>query len=64
MMGFCASPIDFINNLIESQVRDLKIMTSDSSKDEEEERHSRFYYQPFIYDAVQQYLQSLVTNFE
>jgi SWI/SNF-related matrix-associated actin-dependent regulator of chromatin subfamily D len=53
MLGFSTSPVDFINDLIASQVRDYKVMTSETGKDEEEERHSSYYYQPLVEEAVQ-----------
>jgi len=63
-MNFSNSPIEFIQNVIASQIRDFKVMKSDSGRDEEEERHSKFYYQPHVQEAVQQLLQSTIGNFE
>eukprot|EP01114_Cavostelium_apophysatum_P018211 TRINITY_DN5590_c0_g1_i1.p1 TRINITY_DN5590_c0_g1~~TRINITY_DN5590_c0_g1_i1.p1 ORF type:complete len:398 (-),score=68.24 TRINITY_DN5590_c0_g1_i1:3-1196(-) len=63
-LGFIASPVEFINNVVETQIRDYKLMTSDVSRDEEEERHSKYFYQPFVPDAVQLYLSSASTTFD
>lgn len=53
MLGFSTSPVDFINDLIASQVRDWKVMNSETGKDDEDERHSTYYYQPLVEEAVQ-----------
>jgi hypothetical protein len=39
-------------------------MKSETGRDEEEERHSKFYYQHYMTDAVNQYLQTLLGTFE
>jgi SWI/SNF-related matrix-associated actin-dependent regulator of chromatin subfamily D len=63
MLNFAKSPVEFINKLVANQIRDFKLSKSEIGRDEEQERHSWFYYQPYIYDAVQQFLQnSLITQ--
>lgn len=55
-LGFSQSPAEFINTLIASQARDLKVATSDANRDVEKERRAEFYDQPWIEDAVIRYL--------
>ncbi|VFQ93737.1 unnamed protein product [Cuscuta campestris] len=55
-LGFSQSPAEFINALIASQARDLKIVSGDSVRDEEHERRSGFYHQAWVEDAVIRYL--------
>ncbi|CAK9309137.1 unnamed protein product [Citrullus colocynthis] len=55
-LGFSQSPADFINNLISSQTKDLKIVAGDASRLAEKERHSNFYSQSWVEDAVIRYL--------
>lgn len=55
-LGFSQSPAEFINSLIASQARDLKLTTADASRDVEKERRAEFYNQPWIEDAVIRYL--------
>ncbi|KAL0559850.1 hypothetical protein IC582_000230 [Cucumis melo] len=55
-LGFSQSPADFINNLISSQTKDLKIVAGDASHHAEKERHSNFYSQSWVEDAVIRYL--------
>ncbi|KAJ7531041.1 hypothetical protein O6H91_14G030000 [Diphasiastrum complanatum] len=45
-LGFSHSPVDFINGLIASQSRDLKIVGGQASRNAEKERRSDFYSQP------------------
>lgn len=59
MLAFSNDPIQFIHNFLASQIHDYKVINSQNGKDEEQERKSRFYFQPYVYDAVQSYLQSL-----
>ncbi|KAL3818562.1 hypothetical protein ACJIZ3_004467 [Penstemon smallii] len=55
-LGFSQSPAEFINALIASQARDLKLAAADASRDVEKERHAEFYNQPWSEDAVIRYL--------
>jgi len=56
MLEFSKDPVRFMNKLIDQQIRDYKLMNSEPGRDTEEERHSQFYYQPYIEEAVQAYL--------
>ncbi|XP_072270671.1 SWI/SNF-related matrix-associated actin-dependent regulator of chromatin subfamily D member 2 [Pyxicephalus adspersus] len=55
MLSFSSSPQDFIQDWLQSQSRDLKIMT-DVMGNPEEERHSEFYEQPWTQEAVGRYV--------
>jgi SWI/SNF-related matrix-associated actin-dependent regulator of chromatin subfamily D len=55
-LGFSHSPVDFINGLIASQSRDLKMVVGQNSRNTEKERRSDFYNQPWVEDAVIRYL--------
>ncbi|KAJ7956058.1 SWI/SNF complex component SNF12-like [Quillaja saponaria] len=55
-LGFSQSPAEFINALIASQSKDLKLVAGDASGNAEKERHSDFYNQPWVEDAVIRYL--------
>ena len=44
-LGFSQSPAEFINTLISSQTKDLRIVAGDASRLAEKERHSNFYSQ-------------------
>ncbi|KAL7232775.1 hypothetical protein ACSBR2_010731 [Camellia fascicularis] len=55
-LGFSQSPVEFINNLIESQSRDLKLVAGEASRSAEKERRSDFFNQPWVEDAVIRYL--------
>ncbi|XP_057787529.1 SWI/SNF complex component SNF12 homolog isoform X1 [Salvia miltiorrhiza] len=55
-LGFSQSPAEFINALITSQARDLKVASADAGRDAEKERRAEFYDQPWIEDAVIRYL--------
>lgn len=46
-LGFSQSPAEFINNLIASQARDLKLTAADTSRDVEKEHQAEFYNQPW-----------------
>lgn len=46
-LGFCLSPAEFINALIASQSKDLKLAAGDASHNSEKERRSDFYNQPW-----------------
>ncbi|KAG8379432.1 hypothetical protein BUALT_Bualt07G0087800 [Buddleja alternifolia] len=55
-LGFSQSPAEFINALIASQARDLKLSAADAGRDAEKEHRAEFYNQPWIEDAVIRYL--------
>lgn len=55
-LGFSQSPVEFINTLIDSQSKDLKLVTAEASHNAEKERRSDFYSQPWVEDAVIRYL--------
>lgn len=55
-LGFSQSPVEFINALIASQSRDLKLVAGEASRNAEKERRSEFYNQPWVEDAVIRYL--------
>jgi len=46
-LGFSQSPTEFINALIASQSKDLKLVVGDVSHGVENERHFDFYNQPW-----------------
>lgn len=46
-LGFSQSPAEFIDTLIASQSRDLKLVAGDASHSAEKERRSEFYNQPW-----------------
>lgn len=60
ILQFAKAPVEFINSYCDSQLRDYKITTSESKTLDEEERHSNYFYQPFVTEAVEQYIQSSV----
>ncbi|XP_057972348.1 SWI/SNF complex component SNF12 homolog isoform X2 [Malania oleifera] len=55
-LGFSQSPVEFINALIASQSRDLKLAAGDASRNSEKEHRSDFYNQSWFEDAVVHYL--------
>lgn len=55
-LGFSQSPVEFINALIASQSRDLKLVAGEASRNAEKERRSDFYNQAWVEDAVIRYL--------
>ncbi|CAL0317395.1 unnamed protein product [Lupinus luteus] len=55
-LGFSQSPVEFIHALIESQSKDLKLVAGEPSRNAEKERHSDFFNQPWVEDAVIRYL--------
>ncbi|XP_021888240.1 SWI/SNF complex component SNF12 homolog [Carica papaya] len=55
-LGFSQSPVEFINALMESQSRDLKLVAGEGSRNAEKERRSDFFNQPWVEDAVIRYL--------
>ncbi|KAI3725934.1 hypothetical protein L1987_65730 [Smallanthus sonchifolius] len=55
-LGFSQSPVEFIDALIESQGRDLKLAAGEASRNAEKEQRAEFYNQPWVEDAVIRYL--------
>ncbi|KAE8705055.1 SWI/SNF complex component SNF12-like protein [Hibiscus syriacus] len=55
-LGFSQSPVEFINALVQSQTRDLKLVTGEPSRSAEKERHSDFFNKQWVEDAVIRYL--------
>ncbi|KAH6813781.1 SWIB/MDM2 domain superfamily protein [Perilla frutescens var. frutescens] len=55
-LGFSQSPVEFINALVDSQNKDLRLVAGEASRNAEKERHSDFYNQPWVEDAVIRYL--------
>ncbi|KAK1432682.1 hypothetical protein QVD17_09580 [Tagetes erecta] len=55
-LGFSQSPVEFIDALIESQGRDLKLAAGEASRNAEREHRAEFYNQPWVEDAVIRYL--------
>ncbi|KAL3567797.1 hypothetical protein D5086_030448 [Populus alba] len=55
-LGFSQSPVEFVNALIESQSKDLRLVAGEASRNAEKERHSDFFNQPWAEDAVIRYL--------
>lgn len=55
-LGFSQSPGEFINALIASQSKDLKLVAGDASRNAEKERRSDFFNQPWVEDAVIRYM--------
>ncbi|KAM1460376.1 hypothetical protein ACFXTO_045688 [Malus domestica] len=55
-LGFSQSPVEFINALIESQNKDLKLVAGVASRSAEKQRRSDFFHQPWVEDAVIRYL--------
>ncbi|KAJ3675766.1 hypothetical protein LUZ60_004808 [Juncus effusus] len=55
-LGFSQSPVEFVNALIASQSKDLKVASGDANRNLEKERRADFYSQPWVEDAVIRYL--------
>ncbi|XP_027351559.1 SWI/SNF complex component SNF12 homolog [Abrus precatorius] len=56
-VGFSQSPVEFINALVESQSKDLKIAAGESGHNAEKERRSSdLFNQPWVEDAIIRYL--------
>ncbi|KAI4387701.1 hypothetical protein MLD38_000113 [Melastoma candidum] len=55
-LGFSQSPVEFIDSLIESQSKDLKLVAGEAGRNAEKERRSDFFNQPWVEDAVIRYL--------
>ena len=56
LLGFATSPGDFINAIIASQARDLQVMQNGTVRARDLELRTEFYRQPWVDDAVMQYL--------
>lgn len=56
LLGFATSPGDFINAIIASQARDLQVMQNGAVRARDLELRTEFYRQPWVDDAVMQYL--------
>ncbi|CAJ1787515.1 unnamed protein product [Sphenostylis stenocarpa] len=54
--GFSQSPLEFIEALVESQNKDLKVLLGESGQNAEKERKSDFLKQPWVEDAIVRYL--------
>lgn len=54
--GFSSNPVQFINHLILSQTRDLKVLGGSTGRNPEEERRAAFYQQQWVHEAVPRYL--------
>lgn len=54
--GFSSNPVQFINHLILSQTRDLKVLGGSTGRNTEEERRAAFYQQQWVHEAVPRYL--------
>jgi hypothetical protein len=39
----------------------VQLAAAEVTRDEEDERHADFYFQPYVQEAVQQYLQTMLT---
>uniref|UniRef100_A0A2P2J9L7 SWI/SNF complex component SNF12 homolog n=2 Tax=Rhizophora mucronata TaxID=61149 RepID=A0A2P2J9L7_RHIMU len=55
-LGFSQSPAEFINALISSQSKDLKLVAGDANRNSEKEHRSDFFNQTWVEDAVIRYL--------
>ncbi|QHO23380.1 uncharacterized protein DS421_12g362980 [Arachis hypogaea] len=55
-LSFSQSHVDFINAMIESQSRDLKLAAGEPSRNTEKEHRSDFYNQPWVEDVVIRHL--------
>ncbi|KAK1318633.1 hypothetical protein QJS10_CPB04g00275 [Acorus calamus] len=55
-LGFSQNPVEFINALIASQGRDLKLVAGEAGRNAERERRAEFYNQPWVEDAIIRYL--------
>ncbi|XP_065873217.1 SWI/SNF complex component SNF12 homolog [Euphorbia lathyris] len=55
-LGFSQSPAEFVDALIASQGKDLKLVAGDASRNAEKERHSDFFKHSWVEDAVIRYL--------
>ncbi len=64
MSEFAQSPVDFIEKWTIQQIKDHKVISSGNVEEEEETRHSSFYYQPFVEDVVHHYVQNMIITQE
>ncbi|XP_014489942.1 SWI/SNF complex component SNF12 homolog [Vigna radiata var. radiata] len=55
-LSFSQSPVEFVDTLITSQSKDLKLVAGDASHNVEKELRSEFYNQPWVEDAAIRYL--------
>lgn len=55
-LGLSESPVEFIDALVESQGRDLKVLSGEASRNAEKEHRADFYNQTWVEDAVIRYL--------
>ncbi|XP_021743647.1 SWI/SNF complex component SNF12 homolog [Chenopodium quinoa] len=55
-LGFSHSPAEFVNTLIASQDKDLKVVAGDAVQNAEKEHRSDFFNQPWVEDAVMRYV--------
>mmetsp|Transcript_13173 Transcript_13173/g.18105 ORF Transcript_13173/g.18105 Transcript_13173/m.18105 type:complete len:404 (-) Transcript_13173:13-1224(-) len=60
MVAFVKDPVNFIHNLVSSQIHDHRVLNSQTARDEEQERHAKYYFQPHVIDAVTQYVNGLI----
>lgn len=56
MMSFAENPVDFINNWVEAQSRDLELIHGDTQINKELQRRSKFYEEDWVAEAVYHYL--------
>jgi SWI/SNF-related matrix-associated actin-dependent regulator of chromatin subfamily D len=56
-LGFAQSPLDFINSVISSQARDLRVGSGYGAREFEAERRSEVFRQSWVQDAAMRYLQ-------
>ncbi|CAL5017409.1 unnamed protein product [Urochloa decumbens] len=61
-LGFSQSPVEFINALIASQSKDLKLVAGEANRNIEKERRADFYDQPWVEDAVIRFLNRKPAN--
>ncbi|CAO2190773.1 unnamed protein product [Urochloa humidicola] len=61
-LGFSQSPVEFINALIASQSKDLKLVAGEANRNIDKERRADFYNQPWVEDAVIRYLNRKPAN--
>ncbi|GJQ14526.1 hypothetical protein GpartN1_g6317.t1 [Galdieria partita] len=54
--GFANNPVQFVNHLIISQSRDLKLISGMTGRNPDEEKLSSFYQQQWVREAVPRYL--------
>lgn len=54
--SFCSNPVQFINHLILSQTRDIRVLGGSTGRNPEEERRAPFYQQQWVHEAVPRYL--------